>query len=210
MTADPARALTHEGPPLERLLQRIAESPADFLAEPRVGRSGRVHVDAVVGDLVAAFGTRPDVAALAPFASADPASRNALSVTLLLCWLLADVVFADPSADELPRARVRPAAGDLLSLLDAGARALAAVPARRYVDDPDRREELARVALTALGMRPAGETQAQAEDRLASVSSTERARVMAAARDAERRARAIREALQRKAAEESADKFTRE
>ena len=192
--------LAREGPPLEQLLRRLAEAPADFLAEPRVGPSGRVYVDAVVGDLLATLGTRPDATGLAPFADPAPGSRNALSVTLLLCWLL-----ADPSlADDPPRA------GELLRLLGAGARELAATPARRFVDDPDRREELVRVALAALGMRPAGESRAQAEDRLTSLSSVERARVVAAARDAERRARAIREALQRKAAEESADKWTRE
>ena len=192
--------LAREGPPLEQLLRRLAESPPDFLAEPRAGPSGRVHVGAVVGDLLASLGTRPDAAGLAPFAHAAPGARNALSVTLLLCWLLADPAFADAP----------PPAGELLRLLDGGARELAATPARRFVDDPDRREELVRVALAALGLRPAGESRAQAEDRLTSLSSVERARVVAAARDAERRARAIREALQRKAAEESADKWTRE
>jgi hypothetical protein len=193
-------SLTRDGPPLEQLLHRLAESPADILAEPRIGRSGQVHVAAVVGDLLAALGARPDAAALAPFADADAGARNALSVTLLLCWLLADPSLAAAPAD----------AGGLLRLLDEGARELAATPARRFVHDPDRREELVRVTLAARGMRPAGETQAQAEDRLASLSSTERARVVAAARDAELRARAIRDALRRKAAQESADKWSRE
>jgi regulator of extracellular matrix RemA (YlzA/DUF370 family) len=59
-------------------------------------------------------------------------------------------------------------------------------------------------------MRPAGETVAQAEDRLISLSSAEHARVLRASRDAEKRAQEIRAALARKAAEESADKYTRE
>jgi len=41
-------------------------------------------------------------------------------------------------------------------------------------------------------------------------NSAERARVMKAAQAGEQRARQIREALVRKAAEESADKYTRE
>ena len=84
------------------------------------------------------------------------------------------------------------------------------VAARRFVSDPDRREELARVALARLGYRPAGETLAQAQDRLTTLNSAERARVMNASRAAEERARQIREALAKKAAEESADKWTRE
>lgn len=199
------RELTREGPPLEQLLRRLADVPADFLAEPRVGTQGQVHVAAVVGDLVALLGARPSANALARFGGATtntPSSlpRGALAVTLLLCWLYADAGFAETwtALDQLP------------ALLGDTARELGMIPARRFVDDPDRREELVRVALAAFGLRPAGESRAQAEDRLASVSSVERARVVAAARDAELRARAIREALQRKAAEESADKWTRE
>ncbi|HEY1052340.1 MAG TPA: hypothetical protein VGE39_21355, partial [Prosthecobacter sp.] len=81
---------------------------------------------------------------------------------------------------------------------------------RSFVTDPDRREEIVRVALARLHLRPAGETAAQAQDRLTSLSASERQRVIAAARAAEERAQAIREALARKAAEESADKYTRE
>ena len=66
------------------------------------------------------------------------------------------------------------------------------------------------MALARLGCRPGGETLAQAQDRLTRISSTERNRVMLAARAAEERARAVREALARKAAQESADKYTRE
>ena len=80
----------------------------------------------------------------------------------------------------------------------------------KFVTDVERREELARFALARLGFRPQTETRAQAEDRLSSLSAAERARVLSAARVAEERARAVREALARKAAEESADKYTRE
>ena len=96
-------------------------------------------------------------------------------------------------------------------MLEAEANDLAPrVAARKFVTDPDRREELARLALARLGFRPAGETLAQAQDRLTTLNSAERARVMKAAQAGEQRARQIREALVRKAAEESADKYTRE
>src|SRR5437764_887594 len=85
-----------------------------------------------------------------------------------------------------------------------------ATPARKFIEDPDRREELVRVSLAAIGCRPAGESEAQAEDRLTSLSSGERQRVVEASRAAELRARKIREELRKKAAEESADKWTRE
>jgi len=64
--------------------------------------------------------------------------------------------------------------------------------------------------LASAGLRPAGESRNVAEDRWLAVSSRERTRLAAASRAAEERARQIREALARKAAEESADKWSRE
>lgn len=193
--------MNHEGPPLERLLRRIAETPTDFLAEPRT-TSGRgiVHVPAVVSDLFALHGhATPDLALLTP--SDLPISRRQGGIALLLCWLLADTELI---------AR-HPAAPALFALLTTGAEELSAqLSPAKYRDDPERREELARFALARIDLRPAGESLAQAQDRLSALNSAERARVVTAARQAEERARAIREALARKAAQESADKYTRE
>src|SRR5262249_38097480 len=132
----------------------------------------------------------------------DPRNdRNRLAITLLLCWVLSDEWFRNH--------KLSPEA--ILGLLAEGSAQLSAqIAVRKFVTDPDRREELARFSLARLGYRPAGETIPQAEDRLTSLSSAERARVMQASRAAEQRARAIRDALARKAAQESADKFTRE
>jgi len=191
-----------EGPLLEILTRRLAETPEDFLAEPRIGVSGRVHVAAVAADLAKTLGVNVNAADVAALEGADPRrDRNRLSITLLLCWLLADEWFTQ---NKLP-------AEALLELLAKGGAQLGEqVASRKFVTDPDRREELARFSLARLGYRPAGETLAQSQDRLTSLSSAERARVVQASRAAEERARSIREALAKKAAQESADKFTRE
>lgn len=189
-----------EGPPLELVTRRLVETPEDFLADPRVGAHASVVVAAVVADLLRQLGATPKPEDMTTFTQRHAEAR-ALAITLLLGWMLADPWFVEH----------RPSDESVVSLLAEGARQLAETNrARTFVTDPDRREELARFALARLGMRPAGETVAQAEDRLTTLSSAERARVIAAARAAERRARAIREALVRKAAEESADKWTRE
>jgi hypothetical protein len=160
-----------------------------------------VQVGAVVGDLFSLLESAPQEISLEKFSGNATNDRNRLAVTLLLCWLLAD--------DWFRRTKLR--AEEILHLLETDSAELAVqVPAKRFVTDPDRREELARVALARLGYRPAGETLAQAQDRLTTLNSTERARVMQAARAAEARARRIREALAKKAAQESADKWTRE
>lgn len=191
-----------EGPPLESLVRRLAEAPADFLAEPRIGKRGNVHVDAVVGDLITLLGGEPPVRELVRFEGGTAQrERNRLSVALLLCWTYADEWFRT----------ARPQAMDMVRALADGAKELSDhTQAKAFISDPDRREELVRTALARLDYRPAGETPAQAQDRLTSLSAVERARVVKASRDAEKRARAIREALARKAAEESADKWTRE
>jgi hypothetical protein len=194
--------MNREGPALETLVRRLAEVPADFRAEPRIGEHGVVRVDAVVGDLVALLGGALPAAELAPFTGVDPRrERGRLSLALLVAWLYADDWFRRARPD--PRALVRAIAECAQELGAQGS-------AQRFVEDPERREELVRAALARLDLRPAGESLAQAQDRLTSISASERARVVRAAREAEQRARAIRAALVRKAAEESADKWTRE
>jgi hypothetical protein len=77
----------------------------------------------------------------------------------------------------------------------------------KFVSDPDRREELVRFCLAQLELRPLGETQSQAADRLTTLDSAERHRVLRATAAAERRAREVREAMARKQAQESASRY---
>lgn len=189
------------GPPLERVMRRLAETPEDFMAEPRIGETGQVVTAALVGDLFHALGHQIAAADLKGFASASDMDRNRLMLVAVTVWLLADDWVATAAPDRtalagLLRERITDLAG--------------AGKADAFVSDAERREELARTVLAALGLVPAGETEAQANDRLSAVSAAERRRLLRASRDAEERARAIREALVRKAAEESADKYTRE
>ncbi len=194
--------MDREGCELSRLMRRLTETPPEFLEEPRLGQRGVVAVSAVVGDLCRSYGVDPGPAALSAFAIGTPSSdRNRLRISLVLCWLLADGWFRSLDLRAAP----------LFPLILQGASELAAnVALEKLISDPERREEAARFALARLGFRPQGETRAQAEDRLTSLSAAERARVLNASRQAEERARAVREALARKAAEESADKYTRE
>jgi hypothetical protein len=189
------------GPSLELLLRRLTETPVDFLDEPRVGGTGQIHVTAVVNDCLRHFGPSAHGAEIQQFEQTAASEPNRLRLALLLAWLLSEPWFKEQKI----------AAGDILKALSETARELSPyVTARKCVEDPDRREELARFTLARLDMRPAGESLAQAQDRLTTMSTAERGRVVRAAREAEARSRAIREALARKAAEESADKYTRE
>jgi hypothetical protein len=200
--------MTDEGPPIENLTRRLAECPPDFLAAPRVGGAGTVQVAAVVSDLLRDLGGAPLPAQMAAQfrGRSARADRNRLSVVLVACWLLHDAGLR-PSTAAAAAAR-RDAA---LALLAGGlAEAAAHTRADQFVTDSDRREELARLCLRALGLRPAGETEAQAQDRLAALNAAERQRVIKAAQQAEARAAAIRAEMQRRAIEDANAKAMRE
>lgn len=194
--------MEQQGPSLEALTNRLSEIPEEFLAEPRSGQQGHIHVAAVVQDLLTHLDNPVAPERLLAFDGVDASrNRNRLAIVLIICWLLHDDWFR----------QARPVADRILILLDEEVGELAKqVASRKLISDPERREELARLALSRLGYRPAGESEAQAQDRLVSLSSTERSRVLKASRVAEERARSIREALRKKAADESADKWTRE
>lgn len=189
---------TRPGPPLDGLLHRLLETPGDFLRAPwdkdRRGEKGELHVDALVCDTLRALGGKPlDLATTQPLrTAADKPERNALQLAAIACWLLHDPRFAGQS-------KLAPAAETLL--LEGLLEMAELVEAPHCVTDPDRREELARRVLAALGLHPEGETPTAARDRLTALDSVERMRVARAAMEAERRAREIREKAARSAAE---------
>lgn len=198
--------MKEEGPHLETLTRRLSECPADFLAEPKtVTGAGQVEVAAVVFDLLRDLGGRPltrkEAGGFQVANAKAKDERNHLRLVLIASWMLHDSWF---------RSRGR-FAEQAFELLTTGLKEVAAlVDSQKFVSDPDRREELARLCLKGLGLRPAGETSAQAQDRLTTLDSAERVRVVKAAREAEERARLIREEMARKAAEEAAANYGRE
>lgn len=197
--------MQREGPFLEQLTRRLADTPPEFLESPWVAGAGAVSVVALVNDLARSAGaplSNDHLAELVSAGKSDPAAhRNWLSLCAIACWLL-----ADPQI----RQAGMPSQGLVRFFLETAQELASTATAAFFIQNPDRREELARVALSSLNMRPAGETIAQAQDRLQAISATERSRMLKAARAAEERARKIREELVRKAAEEAADKYTRE
>jgi hypothetical protein len=194
--------MTREGPALDRLTHRLSECPADFLAAPRRAGTDGVHVDAIVHDLVIDLGgPAPDPEVLAIYATAPADSGRHLSLVLVASWLLSDPWFREAGGlDPAVLAWLRHALPPLAAL----------VSPELFVRDPDRREEFVRLCLTALGLRPAGETEAQAEDRLRTLDSVERVRLIRDTRKQQEQARKLAEAMKKKAAEEAAAKVTRE
>lgn len=189
-----------EGPVLDRLLHHLAECPEEFLREPRIGQKGEIRVQAVIQDLLAAFGatTAFDTSR---FASTKPQARAFLRLVLVSSWLVSNDWFL--SSYRRPEQVYHFLATGLYDLAPL-------VAAEQFVADPDRREELVRLCLLSLGLRPAGETQAQSDDRLKTLNTVERTRVLKDTEEQRKRAKLLREQMKKQAAEEAAAKVSRE
>ena len=154
-----------------------------------MGNNGVVSVEAVVADLVRVLDgdylARPTTTA---FHLKSAKVRNRMRLVLIASWMLYDPWFSGKNLGKAALGFLKKDLHELAKL----------VKAEAFVTDPDRREELARHGLRRLGFRPRGETEAQAQDRLAALDSVERARVVRETKAAEERARKIREEMRRK------------
>ncbi|MFC1857594.1 hypothetical protein ACFL9U_06135 [Thermodesulfobacteriota bacterium] len=191
-----------EGPLLEALTHRLSQCPREFLEAPRIRNKGRIHVDAVVSDLITDMTSQIQSAGtFKNFKGSKSADAEWLNIVLVACWLLHDDWFLkrpDLAAPMIPLLRTK-----LTNLSKV-------ITAEQCVLEPDRREELVRLCLDELGLYPRGETPVQAEDRLKALDSIERDRVMRETRRAEEHARKVREAMRKRQAREAAAKVTRE
>jgi hypothetical protein len=189
-----------EGPELETLLHRLAECPPEFWQVTAEKDRPAVDVTAIVCDhmrqMAPADPPERQTFALEGIRGGKPARQALVSI---VCWLLHDEWL-------LARPEFAPAMWDLFVSKQLTERA-AMVKPEKFVSDADRREELVRVCLSALGLRPQGETAAQATDRMTTLDSVERDRVLRATAAAEKRARQIREAMARAAAQEAASRY---
>ena len=79
-----------------------------------------------------------------------------------------------------------------------------------FIFDDERREELIRYILLNLNYYPKGENENKAKDRFTSIDSIERKRMIDASIAAQKRAKELREAMERQEAEEAASKWNRE
>lgn len=191
-------------PPIATWVRWSADAPPVFDAVPEGFPGGVVRVRAVVADLYARHGARAEPSVLQAFDPKDTSDRERarLRAVLLGCRVLAHPSLIAASTE----AAGRTAAFERLfrELADWAA----AVGAN--TSSEERREELVRRCLRAIGARPGGESPAEAEDRLHQVDIIERARILRDAAERERRTRELREAMVRAAAEEAAAKMGRE
>lgn len=188
-----------EAPKLERLLRWLSETPPEFLLD---GVSTPAIVSDVLRDLGGDLLDGDGAQAFRPDATKE--KDRWAKLVQVTCWLL--------SQEDLARiVRERKLVGRAEKLLRSGLLEVAQhVAGNRWVSDPDRREELARLTLAALSLLPEGEKAAQFEDRLTTLSTVARHRVLKETEAALRRAEKIRQEMAKKAAEEAASRYSRE
>ncbi|MBP7284757.1 MAG: hypothetical protein KBA66_24435 [Leptospiraceae bacterium] len=196
------------GPDLFQLLQRLQNCPSEFLLPPVLDGApktylGQIHTDAVINDLLFALGFEADGNEIYKSFrfTYTPANQNYLQLVLITSYLFYDSWFL--SAGTYGR-KVKKLLTEKISDL------ASIVEANQFVLDSERREELIRFCLKELNLKPSGETDAHANDRLMSVNSIERKRVIEESKAAQKRAQELREAIARQEAEEAASKWNRE
>lgn len=184
-----------EGPSMPHLHHRMTAAPKGLWQTSEIEK-----LPALVHDLLYKHQRNFSADILDPFRK-SPKQANWYAQCMLLVYFYADAEFLQTPLDIYQLATaLQEKAKELVSIGDP----------QLYIDDVDHREEFIRLAMSAVNRYPQGETPEQAADRLISCSSTERNRVLEAAKEAEARAAKIREALARKAAQEAANKATRE
>lgn len=190
------------GPSIVAMMRRLAEIPPEFLAEPKLGNSGEVDVGAVVWDVLYEITdqTLPidQLIRFRPTGRQAKLERNRLRLVLVASWLLADSWFRQHHSEIVdPYEFLAEGVPSLSEYLDVA----------KMMNDSDRREELIRSMLDTLQLLPAGETASQAADRLKTLDTGERLRVLRAAAAAEQRAHEIREAMRRAKAQDAANRY---
>ncbi len=191
-----------EGPSLQSMMDRLAAIPSEFI-DFEAKKKERIKIPALVNDLLTGLGAGylpPDEIKLF---QGDPGQNPHLRVVAILCHIFHD---SELCALKISHDRIRKfLRSERLSQLSA-----CIGDTNLLVYEDERREEICRLALDAVGMFPAGESENSAGERLAGLDSVERNRILEKTRLAQLRAREIREAMLRKEAEEAASKMSRE
>ncbi len=198
--------MTIEGPLLETLLRRLSECPIEFIETCKTP-TGLPQLISILSDHYREFGDANPMLKDDSFITrlessvkqTDKASMRHWAVLSVAAWLLHDDWFL--ARPEFSKASLQWLSSKSLARLSE------IVSPENCIGDPDRREELVRLCLESMGLRPQGESIEQANDRRQTLDSIEREGILRATAAAERRAKEVREAMAKKQALESASRY---
>ncbi|HOF01471.1 MAG TPA: hypothetical protein PK385_10100 [Spirochaetota bacterium] len=194
-----------KGPSINYIDLRISELPPVFLNIPEV-IDGFTTTSIILSDLLyEIFGKPMERSEINGSFTSIKSDLNYLKIIQIICYILNDKWFRDYFKSNMNKI-------DALKhfLFTDLAEYSKINKAERFVYDGEGREELSRLLFKSLTLIPEGETEAEAKDRLASIDSIERKRVIELSKQSQKRVKELQEALTRKEAEEAASKMTRE
>lgn len=198
------------GPPIEMLIDRLITIP-DLFFKINIKSDDskkKISVPAVLNDLLLDMGGAPlnndEILEHFPGKNKNiPENNNRLQLISIICYIYEDDFFIEKkSGSEVIKSFIlSQKIVELSKVVNS---------ADEFISDPDKREELCRLALDITGYYPAGENEKNAVDRLSTLDSVERKKILAKTGAAQKRARELKEAMMRKEAEEAASKMSRE
>ncbi len=202
--------MKNPGLPLEELIDHLIRIPGEFMNKNiKAAAAGKnLYVPAIVNDLLTDIGGFPlnDEEILKHFTdkkNSKTDNTNYLQIVSILCYIYEYGYFTSKKqgSEEIKSFLLSQKLIDLSNAVKS---------ADEFITDPDRREELCRVALDVIGYYPEGENQKNAMDRLSTLDSVERKKILTKTAEAQKRAKELKEAMMRQEAEEAASKMSRE
>lgn len=193
-------------PDVTILIRHLAEIPPEFRQPVRFhNQKHGMHVPAIISDLLHTLsGDFKDPVLFTNFMPPEDKERineNYLRLCLFAAHILHHEYFRNKKG----------LAENIIPFLTGKLKEIAALAqADNFLTDADRREELVRHCIMLAGQPPTGETLNSARDRITTLDTVERQRVIQESYLAEKRARELREAIARREAEEAASKWSRE
>lgn len=194
-----------KGPTFGYIDLRISEIPPIFLDVPKI-IDGFTATSIILSDLLYDLQGRPlSRIEIDKFFNPIKSDINYLKIIQIICYILNDEWFRNyfkSNREKIDR---------LKSFLFTDLAEYSKInKAERFVYDGEGREELTRLLFKSLALIPEGETEKEAKDRLISIDSIERKKVIELSKQSQKRIKELREALERKEAEEAASKMSRE
>jgi hypothetical protein len=207
--------MKNPGPPIEALIDRLISIPEDLITGTSgINNSGtEISLPALVNDLLIDNGGIPlndveTVKLLSEKKSGKAVSKtrqksNYPALAAILCYIYEDRFFTEKknSAESIKKFLLSDGLHELSNAVES---------AEEFINDPDRREEICRRALDALNYYPQGENEKNSADRLLTLDSVERKKILIKTIEAQKRAKDIHDAMMQKEAEEAASKMSRE
>jgi len=203
------------GPPLESLIDRLIAIPGDFFIKDvkSSGSKVQIHVPAIVNDLLLdTIGITLSDDEISKHFQENSSNKtgsksvkniNYPALVAILCYIYKDKFFENNKTldESIKKFLLSQGLSELSKAVDS---------ADEFITDPERREEICRKALDAAGYYPEGENEKNSADRLLTLDSVERKKILIKTNEARKRAKELQEAMLRKEAEEAASKMSRE